>query len=213
MRLIGPFGSPYTRRVAITLKFYGLEYEHTKIVPFGDGKAKLRRVNPLARIPVLELDDGACIVESGTILDYLDTLVDAESSLTPRTGPARRQVLNYVSVASGATDKLVSVLYEFHFRPRDMVYRPWIEMCERQVIDGFKWLDDHLEQDWFVGDSMTQADLSIAVFWQFGCEKRRKFFARMGCERLQALSERLDQTRPFAETLPEGGLPTGIAPG
>jgi glutathione S-transferase len=100
MRLIGPFGSPYTRRVAITLKFYGLEVDHTKIVPFGDGKAKLRDVNPLARIPALELDDGACIVESGTILDYLDTLVDAESSLTPRTGPARSQVLNYVSIAS-----------------------------------------------------------------------------------------------------------------
>ena len=213
MRLIGPYGSPYTRRVAITLMLYGLEYEQTKVVPFGDGKDKLRDVNPLARIPVLELDDGACIVESGTILDYLDTLVDAETSLTPRSGPARRQVLNYLSIASGATDKLVSVLYEYHFRPRELVYRPWIEMCERQVVDGFQWLDDHLEGDWFVGDSMTQADVSIAVFWQFGCEKRQKFFERMGCTRLEALSERLDQAPSSRKTLPEGGLPAGIALG
>jgi glutathione S-transferase len=213
VRLIGPFGSPYARRVAITLELYGLAYEHTNVIPFGDGKVQLRDVNPLARVPVLELDSGECIVDSATIIDYLDGLVNAERRLTSASGAERREVLNSVSIAGGATDKLVTALYEFHFRPKEMVYRPWIDMCERQVSDGFKWLDQRLTNDWFVADRLTQADVSTAVFWQFGREKRPGFFDRMECKNLQALSNRLGETSAFQKTTHEGGLPKGLALG
>ena len=128
-------------------------------------------------------------------------------------GPALGQVLNLVSVSAGATDKLVTVLYEHHFRPPEMIYRPWMEMCEKQVVDGFKWLDQRLTNDWFVADALTQADVSTAVFWQFGSEKRPQFFERMACKNLQALSDRLGSTPAFRRTTPEGGLPKGVALG
>lgn len=216
MRLIGPFGSPYARRVAITLELYGLEYEQSNVTPFGDGKQELREVNPLARVPVLELDSGECLVDSAGILDYLDNLVGPERSLTPTSGRERREVLNILSIALGATDKLVTVLYEFHFRPKELVYRPWIEMCETQISDGFKWLDQRLSDeagDGFVGDGLTQADVTTAAFWQFACEKRPRFFDRMDCKNLQALADRLGSTDAFKKTTPKGGLPAGIALG
>ena len=179
MRLIGRFSSPYVRRVAVTLELHGLEYGHLNLIPFGDGKAEARKFNPLGRVPALELDSGEHIVESATIIDYLDGIVGPDKSLTPPPSTdARRDVLNTISVAAGATDKLVSALYEHHLRPREMVYRPWVEMCERQIIDGFNWLNERLVDDWFVGGRMTQADVSVAVFWQFGCERRPGFFKR-----------------------------------
>ena len=59
----------------------------------------------------------------------------------------------------------------------------------------------------------TQADLTAAVFWQFGVEKRPNFFARMNCPKLTALSDRLAETEPFQATPQGEGLPKGITLG
>jgi len=213
MKLIGSFGSPYTRRVAITLKLYGLDYQMHKRGPFGEEKAKLREYNPLGRVPILVRSNGESLVESSMILDYLDSLVEAEKRLTPMSGEERWTILNYASVASGATDKLVSTLYEFHFRPKELIYKPWVRMCDQQVADSFQWLNNRLKGRHFVGDRLTQADVSIAVFWQFGRDKRQKFFDRMNCSAIQALSDRLAETDEYQATPSEGGLPEGIALG
>ena len=62
-----------------------------------------------------------------------------------------------------------------------------------------------------VGDRMSQADIAVAAFWQFGMEKRPNFLARMACPRIQGLSDRRAATPPFLNTLPGEGLPKGIA--
>lgn len=211
MKLVGRYTSPYVRRVAITMLTCGLEFELVERLPFGEDKAEVRKFNPLGRIPALVLADGETIVESGTIIDCLDDMVGPERALTPPTGVERRAVLNLLAVASGATDKLVSSLYEHHLRPPEMVHRPWARMCDRQATDGFRWLEQRLQGDWFVDDRMTQADLTVAVFWQFGVEKRPNFFARMDCPKLTALSDRLAATEPFRLTPQGEGLPKGIA--
>ena len=211
MKLIGRYTSPYVRRVAATMIHYGLAFEHVELLPFGDDKAEVRRFNPLGRIPALVLDSGETVVESATIIDCLDGMVGPARALTPAAGAERRQVLNLLAVASGAADKLVSSLYEHHLRPKEMVYRPWAKMCDRQVVDGFQWLEQQLTGGWFVGDRMTQADLSLAIFWQFGDEKRPNFFARMDCPKLTALSDRLAETEPFMQTPRGEGLPQGLA--
>lgn len=211
MKLVGRYTSPYVRRVAVTLLTYGMDFELEELLPFGDDKAEVRKFNPLGRIPALILDDGETIVESATIIDCLDDLAGPERALTPPSGPDRRRVLTLLAVASGATDKLVSSLYEHHLRPPEMVHRPWAKMCDRQTVDGFQWLEQQMLGDWFMGDRMTQADLTTAIFWQFGVEKRPNFFARMNCPKLTALSDRLAATEPFKATPQGEGLPKGIA--
>jgi len=54
MLLIGVNRSPYTRRVAITLKAYGLPYEQRDLSGFGN-RSDVRAANPLGRIPALVL--------------------------------------------------------------------------------------------------------------------------------------------------------------
>jgi glutathione S-transferase len=94
-----------------------------------------------------------------------------------------------------------------------MVYKPWIVMCDQQVEDTFTWLNSKLETDYFVGDSLTRADVSVAIFWQFGMEKRRKFFERMNCTAIQSLSDRLSMLDAFKDTPPDGPLPVGLTLG
>ena len=59
MKLFGGFGSPFTRRVGITLRLYKLEHEHVVLrgsIP--DELMRLEKLNPLGRVPALETDDG-----------------------------------------------------------------------------------------------------------------------------------------------------------
>ena len=203
MRLIGRHASPYVRRVAVTLHHYGLDYAHEPVMPFGPGKSAVAAHNPLARVPVLVLDDGEPLIDSAAILDHLDQCAGQAQSLTPAAGPARRDVLNTLAICAGTMEKLVAVLYERHFRPRETWHRPWIEACEDQVRDGFAWLEARLESDWLCDARMTQANLTLAVFWAFGRAKRPGFFARLDCPRIAALTDRLEATASFHATTPE----------
>lgn len=80
MILIGQYDSPFVRRVGIALTLYELPFEQRPWSVFGDGE-KIAPLNPLVRVPTLELDDGLVLVESHAMLDYLDGLVSAERAL------------------------------------------------------------------------------------------------------------------------------------
>ena len=60
-------------------------------------------------------------------------------------------------------DKLVAVLYERQFRPKEKWHRP-DRRCETQIRDGFKWVDSEINDSWLVGDHMTQADVCSLSF-------------------------------------------------
>ena len=203
MRLYGRYASPFVRRVAVTLQLYGLAYAHAPLMPFGEDKVALAEVNPIARVPALRLADGDVLIDSAVILDYLDELVGQHRALTPSAGPARRRVMTLLAVALGANEKLVAGLYERHFRPREAWHRPWLDTCDKQVRDGFVWLDAAFAGPWFCGAKMTQADVTVAIFWLFGCGKRPAFFAGLGCRRLEALASCLRDTQAFCATAPE----------
>jgi glutathione S-transferase len=82
MLLIGVNRSPYTPRVAITLKAYGIEFEQQALTGF-DNRAEARAWNPLSRIPALVLDGGEALIDSSAIIDYLDEIYGRDLALTP----------------------------------------------------------------------------------------------------------------------------------
>jgi glutathione S-transferase len=92
MILLGQYDSPFTRRVAVSMHMLGLAFERDTSSVFADADA-VRRLNPLGRIPVLVLDDGEVLIDSGAILDHLDERVGPDRALTPPTGSARRREL------------------------------------------------------------------------------------------------------------------------
>ena len=105
--LYGRHASPFVRRVAVTLRLYGIDYSHVPLMPFGSDKAELAAFNPIARVPALRLADGEMLVDSAVILDHLDQVAGTRS-LTPAAGAARRRVLTLTAVALGANEKLVA---------------------------------------------------------------------------------------------------------
>ena len=171
MRLVGNYLSPYVRRVAISMHHLGLDFELDHVMVFQDPD-KVRRHNPLARIPALILEDGTVLAESHAILDELDQMVGPERALIPSGGGARRDVMQLTALANACAEKAQWAFYEVRFRPADIVHQPWIDHNERQVVDGFAHLDGLAEAagetGWLGGsDRLTQADITAAVSFTF----------------------------------------------
>ncbi len=169
MKLIGRFMSPFTRRVAVSARTLGLEFEHVDLSTMTDID-EIRRYNPMGRVPTVVLDDGTILVDSAAIVDWLDEQVEPERRLVPVSGAARRDVLQLVSWATGAGDKAVVVHYELTRRPEDKIFLPAVESNVDQIRSAFGMLEKAAaDGSWLVGDRMTQADIAAVIFLEF-CE-------------------------------------------
>lgn len=167
MILIGQYDSPFVRRVGIALTLYGLLFEHRPWSAFGDAD-EIRPYNPLTRVPTLVLDNGEVLIESHMILDYLDSLVPAETRLFPVDEPARHQALKVAALAIGFGDKIVSLFYER--RLHDKVSDLWVDRCRKQIEAVLGVLEkDRASRPgtWWFGDRFGHADIAVAVMLRF----------------------------------------------
>ena len=193
MKLIGIYLSPFVRRVAVSLNILKVPFELEEVFVFGEPEV-VRRYNPLVRIPVLVLDDGAKLVESGAILDEIDHMISPELRLTPGNNPLRRRVAQTAAIALACAEKAQWAFYEDRVRPAEKVHAPWIDHNDRQVLGGFGQLDAAAAQlddgGWIAGTpNLSQADVTTTVAYTF---------AKLARPNLQ-LAERFPQLARFAE--------------
>ena len=206
MKLYGSFGSPFTRRVGTTLLLYNLKHEHLVLranVP--EELEQLKKINPLARIPALETDDGMALVDSVTILDYLDRLVGPDRALTPSTGAVRTQMLSLIGIGAGAAEKSVSCYYEEGVnakRPADKIYRPWVDKMYEQTKDGLEVVESMVKGPWIMGNKITQADVSLVCFFDFIVKHRPEIAPRLNCPNLEKISQKANLMIEFSSTNP-----------
>jgi glutathione S-transferase len=174
--LIGQYDSPFVRRVAIALRFYGIAYEHRPWSTFGDGD-RIAPFNPLRRVPTLVLDDGEALIESGAILDHLDEIVGPSRAMIADAGPARRHALKVCALATGLADKAVSLIYErvLHQTTSDQ----WVARCRTQIADVLTALEasraDRAACYWF-GATIGHADIAAACGLRFTREAHPGLF-------------------------------------
>jgi len=168
VQLIGMLDSPYVRRVAISLKLFGLPFEHRPVSVFRHFE-EFRRINPLVKAPTLVCDDGAVLTDSTLILDYLEQLAAADRRLMPSALPARRQVLQLLGIALTACDKTVQIVYERQQRPPEKQHQPWLDRVQLQLESAYAALEAAAmrAQPWLLGETLTQADITVAVAWRF----------------------------------------------
>jgi glutathione S-transferase len=163
MILIGQFDSPFTRRIGIALKLYGLEFEHRPWSVFGDADL-IRPLNPLTRVPTLQLESGLALVETGAILDYLDGMVPPEARLYPQAQPARAEAMRVAGLASGLSDKAVALFYELRLHAQVSDF--YVERCAGQIRGTIAALEaDRAARAtpfWF-GDRLGHADIAVVA--------------------------------------------------
>jgi glutathione S-transferase len=203
MLLVGVNRSPYTRRVAIALKIYGIAFEQRAFSGFGD-RTEVRTWNPLGRIPALVLDSGEALVDSGAIIDHLDEVYGRDRALTPASGSDRRAVLRISALMMGACEKVLQAAYHRNHSPPEKLHQPWIDDCMAQAINALAAVDATIDpgSPYLLLGRLTQADVTafvaerLARTGQFGLDTDAQM------PRLRALTKRLAQEPAFSSTEP-----------
>ena len=197
MVLIGQYDSPFVRRVAIALDLYGMSFEHRPWSTFGDA-ALLAPLNPLRRVPTLVADDGAVLIETFVILDWLDEIAGPERALIAPYGSTRREALKLCALATGMADKAVSLLLErlLHKDSSDV----WISRCRTQIADVLDVLETDRaarEASWWLGETISHADIAAACAIRFTREAHPGVFDPSRWPALESHSARCEELEPF----------------
>jgi glutathione S-transferase len=207
--LVGQYDSPFVRRVAITLNVYGMKFSRNAISVFGDAK-EMAQISPIVRIPSLILDDGGVLIDSGAIIDYLDGLAGPERALTPPSGTERQMVLQVMAYATGAIDKLGTIVYERTFHPPEHVAQEWISRCRSQLAGALSVLEDLPKEPYFLGERLSQADVTVGAMMGYMKLRPKDAPTLASYPTLEAMSDRLEELDAFREARPS---PNEVMPG
>ncbi len=165
--------APNPRRVRVFLAEKGIQvpYEQVDIVKAVNRGAEFRKINPLAGVPVLELDDGAHIAESVAICRYFEELqpqpplfgVGAKERAIVEMWQRRIEFTLFIPVADSFRQR-----HEF-FKGRIRQVPEYAEAQRQNAEDALAWLDTELANRRFIaGDQYSIADITAMVGIDFG---------------------------------------------
>lgn len=142
MKILYSATSPFARKCLVSAHELGLR-ERLELVsaaphPVSRDPAVVA-VNPLGKIPALITDDGAILIDSRVICEYLNALGDGH--LIPASGAARWRVLADQALADGMLDAAVLTRYETTARPENLRWDGWIRGQLDKVTCGLAALE------------------------------------------------------------------------
>lgn len=151
--------SPFAARVRIAMYHKHLSFEDLGMPPAGLKSAEFLGVNPMGKIPVLILADGAAIVESETILDYLDDAYP-ERPLRPSSPIDRARVRTVIRVTDNYVTPPTVRLYP-HLDPGSRVDAA-VAAEIRHMREGLAHLEHFVaDAPHAVGSHLTLADCCV----------------------------------------------------
>jgi glutathione S-transferase len=173
MKIYNSSTAPNPRRVRIFLaeKEIRIPYEEVDIVNAVNRGAEFRKKNPLATVPVLELDDGTCISESVSICRYFEELQPNPPLFG--TGAKERGIVDMWNrrMEFAILQPIADAFRQRHefFKGRIRQAPEYADVQRLNAEDGLKWLDEELANRRFVaGDNFTIADITAMVAIDFG---------------------------------------------
>ena len=197
--------SPFARKVRVAACELGVdnEIELTETNPWTD--ERLRRLNPLSKVPTFVTADSVVLYESGVICEYLDALKDPPRLFPPK-GPARWHALLLQGLADGASTAAGRLFADEH-RPADQRAPTMMARFSAALAASL----DKLETEALAEERPAIGEIAVAVFlgyldfrwpdrnWRAERPKLAGWFARMG------------ERRSMTDT--QHHLPTGAAHG
>jgi len=180
MRLYQTYLSPFPTRVRLLLYVKGIEMELVEPPGIHDSRSKgdYLSVNPLGRVPALELDDGRVLPESEVICEYLEDLFP-EPPLRPKDPWDRARV------------RLISRLCDFYlvmsmvplFTASAQRRKDWdmrrIDLALDEVRKSLAYLEHYIgEEGYAVGRTLSLADGALTPQLQLAFEWAPKLFDR-----------------------------------
>jgi glutathione S-transferase len=138
--------SPYVRKVMIVAHELGLQNRlHTvrTVVGGTTPHREFMRINPLGKIPTLELENGLVLYDSPVICEYLDTL-HSGPRLFPPAWPERGVALRRLALGDGMLDAALPWLGE-RFRPAEQQSQSHMDLWRAKLVASVDALEHEAE--------------------------------------------------------------------
>ncbi len=125
--------SPFGRKVKIAAKLLGV-FERIEVVATSTTEPDdpIRALNPLGKIPALELGDGATLFDSRVIVEYLDHLAGG-GRVIPAEPEERFAALRLQALCDGLCDAALLQVYEFRMRAEGERSQNWLDLQAGKV--------------------------------------------------------------------------------
>jgi glutathione S-transferase len=201
MKLYCSPNSPYARKarvVAAELQVFDrIEFVDTNP---RDEKTGLWDLNPLAKIPTLELDGGEVIYDSPVICEYLDVKY-GDGRLTGSGSKAWR-IRTLVALADGMMDAAMAARLE-GMRPENEQSPSWVDKQLATADRGFDALEKVVDE---LDGEVDQASIAAAcaIFW-IGFRHPQRDWLK-GREALGDWYRRFSERPSMKRTEPEASL-------
>ena len=139
-------------------------------LPGGEqNSAEFARRNPMKRLPVLELEDGHCITESATIIEYLEECFP-ENPLIGTDPLSRARIREIERITDLGVLGQIGLWVHASNSPLGLEPRPALaERAQEVLLPAFDLLENLLSdgRPFLVGDSLSIADCTLAAALQF----------------------------------------------
>lgn len=147
-------------KIRFLLRHLQLPYERVTLdLAKGASKtAEFSRLNPLQRVPVLELEDGQTIAESGAILIYLSE----GTALLPSEPVARAKVISWLFFEQADLLRALAMPRFYNLRGTQQENAERIVFYHEIGKAGLAKLEAVLSQrEWAAGERFTIADIAL----------------------------------------------------
>jgi glutathione S-transferase len=200
MKLVTSLTSPYGRKVRVVLLEKKIPFQLQVENPWLPD-SPVTALNPLGKVPILVLEDGVSVFDSRVIVEYLDH-VSPVAHLIPGEPKSRMVVRGVEALADGVTDAAVAVFLEKKRAPEQQS-ADWLILQEKTLFRGLEALSEALgEKIWFLGNSMTLADVSCGCTLGYLGLRFPEIDWRGAHPNLARLAEKLNSRASFKDTVP-----------
>lgn len=159
MKLLYTPNSPYARKVRIVALEKHLDLELEEVV-LGAKDSPIVQYNPLAKVPVLVLDNDEGLYDSRVIIEYLDARTPV-SKLMPSESKLRISVIRWCALADGICDASIGVMLEQR-KPATKQSEETIQKQMAKVENGLSALNaDINKKKWCVNETFSLADIAV----------------------------------------------------
>ena len=200
MKLYASAASSFARKIRVMLLEKSIEHQ-LELVNLWEPN-KLHQVNPLGKVPALQLEDGRVLTSSPLLADFIDYRYPSPR-LIPEDFEARTEVRRWEALADGSMDAVSATLYEVRFHDEARRSEAWMDRQRNKFERGFTTLEAMLGgRRWCVGDEMTLADISIACHLGFINLRVPQYFPPDKYPGLVRLWRSMEERDSFKKTAP-----------
>lgn len=204
MKLLGSTGSPYARKARVAMLEKKIACEFVVDRP-SHPDSQVPKHNPLAKVPVLVLDNGKSIYDSSVIAEYFDG-IGSGPKLIPADFAPRIAVRQWEALGDGIVDAIVTLTHDSRYSETCDVNAGWYQKQLQKIEGGLATLERDIgANEYCFGSTFGLADICAGMALGYMDRAYARYDWRSKYPGLKRYADKLFARASFQQTQPPTG--------